>query len=121
MLAGVIIGKYTQSVLSHKLPAVVAETVFLSPSVFQPLQRDPFLDLNLFSLSWKIQKVIKEKKVSYPVWQDTTKPSAFETFKLKSVPTLFLIDQKRQIVAQWASKADHKAIEKQIQVLLNKK
>ena len=69
----------------------------------------------------KIQKVIKEKKVSYPVWQDTKKPSAFETFKLKSVPTLFLIDQKRQIVAQWAGKADHKAIEKQIQVLLNKK
>ena len=52
MLAGVMIGKYTQSVLSHKLPAVVAETVFLSPSVFLPLQRDPFLDLNLFSLSW---------------------------------------------------------------------
>ena len=69
----------------------------------------------------KIQTVIKEKKVSYPVWQDTKKPSAFETFKLKSVPTLFLIDQKRQIVAQWIGKADHKAIEKQIQVLLNKK
>lgn len=52
MLAGVIVGKYAQSVLSHKLPAVVAETVFLSSSVFQPLQQDPFLDLNLFSLSW---------------------------------------------------------------------
>ncbi len=69
----------------------------------------------------KIQKVIQEKKISYPVWQDTKKPSAFETFKFKSVPTLFLIDQKRQIVAQWVGKADHGAIEKKIQVLLNKK
>ena len=67
------------------------------------------------------QKVIQEMKISYPVWQDTKKRSAFETFKFKCVPTLFLIDQKRQIVAQWVGKADHKAIEKQIQVLLNKK
>ena len=71
MLAGVMIGKYTQSVLSHKLPAVVAETVFLSPSVFLPLQRDPFLDLNLFSLSWST--MLKKLALIVILIRDTNK------------------------------------------------
>ncbi len=72
----------------------------------------------------KIKKIIKKKRVSYPIWLAKPQPSAFEIFNLKSVPTMFLVNQQQQIVAQWVGKVDHEtikeAIDKQVQIAKRK-
>ena len=37
--------------------------------------------------------------------------SILEENQLKVVPTIFLIDTEKQIVAQWAGKANHQEVE----------
>lgn len=67
----------------------------------------------------KVKKVVKEKKASYPIWLAKSQSSAFEAFNLKSVPTMFLVNRKQQIVAQWMGKVNHEKIEKAIETELN--
>ena len=47
--------------------------------------------------------------------------SAFQSFNLKVVPAMFLIDTEKQIVAQWAGKTNHQEVEKHVLSLLNGK
>lgn len=47
--------------------------------------------------------------------------SILEENQLKVVPTIFLIDTEKQIVAQWAGKTNHQEVEKHVLSLLNGK
>ena len=67
----------------------------------------------------KVKKVIREKKASYPIWLANSQSSAFEAFNLKSVPTMFLVNRKQQIVAQWMGKVNHETIEKAIEIAVS--
>ena len=69
----------------------------------------------------KIKNFIKEKNISYPILHDAKKDSAFKSFNLKVVPTMFLINTEKQIVAQWTGKTNHQEVEKHVSNLLNKK
>ena len=62
-----------------------------------------------------IRKFVDKVGVSYPVFSDAAGTPAWHTFGIKAIPTLFLIDQDRQIVAQWQGSVDHKVVEKEIQ------
>ncbi|MBS10361.1 MAG: hypothetical protein CME19_02005 [Gemmatimonadetes bacterium] len=63
----------------------------------------------------KIRKFVDKVGVSYPVFSDAAGTPAWHTLGIKAIPALFLIDQGRQIVAQWQGNVDHKVVEKEIQ------
>lgn len=66
----------------------------------------------------KIGNFIKKRKISYPILHDAKKDSAFQSFNLKVVPTMFLINTEKQIVAQWTGKINYQEVEKRVLSLL---
>ncbi|MBD70508.1 hypothetical protein CMK21_10325 [Candidatus Poribacteria bacterium] len=69
----------------------------------------------------RLKILSKAKKISCPILHDAKRDSAFQSFNLKVVPAMFLIDTEKQIVAQWAGKTNHQEVEKHVLSLLNGK
>ncbi|NKB71658.1 MAG: redoxin domain-containing protein [Candidatus Latescibacteria bacterium] len=62
----------------------------------------------------KIEKFVDKVGISYPIFSDAKENPAWYVFKVKVLPTLFLIDPSSQIVAQWTGEIDHEQIRAEV-------
>ena len=67
----------------------------------------------------KIKKMVGKMGISYPIFVDTKQAPAWNLFKVKGIPAMYLIDRESQIVAQWSGKIDHENVEKEVLKLLD--
>ena len=58
----------------------------------------------------KIEKVRRKRGITYPLLWDAKVAPAWNAFKVKAIPAMFLIDPQGQIVAQWTGKFDHREV-----------
>jgi peroxiredoxin len=66
----------------------------------------------------KVAPFLKKKPVSYPVLLDNPKSPSYTAYKVKVLPSLFLIDREGNIVAEWRGDTKPAEIEKAIERLL---
>ena len=69
----------------------------------------------------KIKKMVGKMGISYPIFVDTKQAPAWNLFKVKGIPAMYLIDRESQIVAQWSGKIDHENVEKEVLKLLDER
>ena len=62
----------------------------------------------------KVRKMVDKLGISYPISLDAKQRPAWHQFKVKAIPAMYLLDEKRQIVAQWTGKIDHAKVEKEV-------
>lgn len=66
-----------------------------------------------------VEKLIAQKKVTYPIAMDSKDSPAWDAFRVKVVPSAYLLDRQGRIVAQWTgAAADPKEIETKLTDLL---
>ena len=63
----------------------------------------------------KIEKFLKKVKVGYPVFSDAKQNPAWNQFRVKAIPALFLVDADGQVVAQWTGAIEHDAVKDAIE------
>jgi peroxiredoxin/YHS domain-containing protein len=64
---------------------------------------------------------LKKHKITYPILFDAEENSAWEAYKVKVIPMMFLVDSQSQIVQQWVGETDMKEVERVVVSLLEKK
>ena len=69
----------------------------------------------------KIKKMVDKMNISYPIFIDAKQTPAWHQFKVKAIPTMYLLDRESQIVAQWVGKIDYEKVEKEVLRQLEKK
>lgn len=62
----------------------------------------------------QVPKFIAKHKISYPIFVDSEDEPAWEKYKVKVLPILFLIDRKGQIVQQWLGEVKAEELEREI-------
>lgn len=62
----------------------------------------------------QVPKFIAKLKISYPIFLDSEDEPAWEKYKVKVLPMLFLIDRKGQIVQQWLGEINPEELEREI-------
>ena len=86
------------------------------------MQRAKGLAILGVSIDEKGAKVVKpfiaKRKFAYPIAIDGGESPAWQAYRVKGIPALFLIDQKGQIVKQWLGKPDKKKVEEAVSELL---
>ena len=74
------------------------------------------------SIDEKGEKVVKpfiaKRKFSYQIALDTTNKPTWQAYRVKGIPSLFLIDAQGSIVRHWIGKPDKKEVEKAVVELL---
>lgn len=65
-----------------------------------------------------VKPFIAKRKFSYPIAIDGGESPAWQAYRVKGIPALFLIDQKGKIVKQWLGKPDKKEVEVAVKALL---
>jgi len=68
-----------------------------------------------------VEPFIKKHKITYPILLDAEENPAWEAYKVKVIPMMFLVDQKGQIVKQWVGETDMKEVERAVMGWLEKK
>jgi len=68
----------------------------------------------------KVGAFIAKHKIAYPILLDADENPAWEAYKVKVIPAMFLIDRRGQIVKQWIGEADFKEVESAVASLLGK-
>jgi peroxiredoxin/YHS domain-containing protein len=68
----------------------------------------------------KVEPFIKKHKIAYPILLDAEESPAWEAYKVKVIPMMFLVDPQGQIVRQWLGEADMKEVENAIAGLVEK-
>lgn len=68
----------------------------------------------------KVEPFIKKHKIAYPILLDAEDNPAWEAYKVKVIPMMFLVDPKGQIVKQWVGEAAMKEVEHAIAGLVEK-
>jgi peroxiredoxin/YHS domain-containing protein len=66
----------------------------------------------------KINKFLDRYDVSYPVYSDAKASPAWNEYRVKAVPAMFLIDRSGDIVAQWLGVVDHDAVAAEVAKVL---
>ena len=67
----------------------------------------------------KVRKFVASKNITYPIAIDSPKASAWERYRVKAVPSAFLVDGVGRILAQWTGAAAHASeLEERLQALL---
>jgi thiol-disulfide isomerase/thioredoxin len=69
----------------------------------------------------KIKKMVDKMDISYPISVDAKQAPAWNQFKVKAIPAMYLLDGESQIVAQWTGKVDHQEVEKEVLRRLDKR
>ncbi len=62
----------------------------------------------------KVPPFIAKHKISYPIFLDSADEPAWEKYKVKVMPMLFLINRKGQIVQQWTGEVAQQEVERTI-------
>ena len=65
-----------------------------------------------------VKPFIAKRKFAYPIAIDGGESPAWQAYRVKGIPALFLIDQKGKIVKQWLGKPDKKEVEVAVKALL---
>ncbi len=68
----------------------------------------------------KVEPFIKKHQIAYPILLDAEENPAWEAYKVKVIPLMFLVDPKGQIVRQWVGEADMKEVERAVAELTGK-
>jgi len=66
-----------------------------------------------------VEPFIKKHKITYPILLDAEENPAWETYKVKVIPAMFLVNQQGQIVKQWIGEAEMKEVENAVVLLLS--
>lgn len=66
----------------------------------------------------KVKPFIEKRKFAYPILLDGGKSPAWQAFRVKGVPALFLIDRQGRIVKEWRGKPDKKEVDEAVAGLL---
>ncbi|MDZ7268713.1 MAG: redoxin domain-containing protein [candidate division KSB1 bacterium] len=53
-----------------------------------------------------VQSFQQKHKLTYPIFMDDADKPAWETYRVKVIPAMFLIDRQRKIVQQWVNEPD---------------
>lgn len=62
----------------------------------------------------KIRKMVNRLGITYPILADSKPTPAWYRFRVKAIPTMYLLDREGQIVAQWSGKIDFEDVEKEV-------
>jgi len=68
-----------------------------------------------------VESFIKKHKITYPILLDAEENPAWEAYKVKVIPMMFLVDRQGQIVKQWIGETDIKEVERAVVSLLEKR
>ncbi len=68
----------------------------------------------------KVEPFIKKHEIAYPILLDAEENPAWEAYKVKVIPMMFLVDPKGQIVQQWIGETDMKEVENAIAGFIGK-
>lgn len=68
----------------------------------------------------KVDSFIKKHKIAYPILLDVGENPAWEAYKVKVIPMLFLVDRQGQIVQQWLGEMNMQEVESAASALLKK-
>lgn len=68
----------------------------------------------------KVKAFVKKHRLTYPISLDAKTNPAWETYKVKVIPAMFLIDASGQIVQQWTGEPDFKEVEQMVESLISK-
>lgn len=68
----------------------------------------------------KVEPFILKHKIVYPILVDTAENPVWETYKVKIIPMLFLVDRQGQIVQQWLGEMNLQEVESAASALLKK-
>lgn len=66
-----------------------------------------------------VEPFINKHKITYPILLDAEENPAWEAYKVKVIPMMFLVDRKGQIVKQWVGETDMKEVENAVVLLLS--
>ncbi len=66
----------------------------------------------------KVKAFVAKHGITYPVLLDAGDAPAYQTYGVRVIPAMFLIDQKGQIVRQWIGEADQTEVEATVAGLL---
>lgn len=68
----------------------------------------------------KVKAFAKKHRLTYPIFLDAKTNPAWESYNVKVIPAMFLIDASGQIVQQWTGEPDFKEVERVVENLLTK-
>lgn len=69
----------------------------------------------------KVRRYVTSRKIRYPIALDGTKNPAWDAFRVKVVPSAFLLDRQGRIVAQWTgAPPDPQALERHVEELVER-
>ena len=66
----------------------------------------------------KVRRMVQRRDARHPVLIDATDTPAWESYRVRVVPSQFLVDAEGRIVAQWSGRIDFDAVEAEITRLL---
>jgi len=61
----------------------------------------------------------KKHKITYPILLDAEENPAWDVYKVKVIPMMFLVDRKGQIVKQWVGETNMQEVESEVVLLLS--
>ena len=62
----------------------------------------------------KIRRMVGKLEITYPIFVDAKETPAWYQFKVKAIPSMYLLDGESRIVAQWTGKIDYEEVEKEV-------
>ena len=62
----------------------------------------------------KIRRMVGKLEITYPIFVDAKETPAWYQFKVKAIPSMYLLDGESRIVAQWTGKIDYEELEKEV-------
>lgn len=68
----------------------------------------------------KVKDFVKKHRLTYPIFLDAKTNPAWESYNVKVIPAMFLIDANGQIVQQWTGEPDFKEVEQMVENLIAK-
>jgi len=69
----------------------------------------------------KVKAFVAKHKIVYPILLDAEENPAWEAYKVKVIPMIFLVDRKGQIVKQWIGETDMKEVERAVVGVIDEK
>ncbi len=62
----------------------------------------------------KIRRMVGKLEITYPIFVDAKETRAWYQFKVKAIPSMYLLDGESRIVAQWTGKIDYEELEREV-------
>lgn len=62
----------------------------------------------------KIRRMVGKLEITYPIFVDAKETPAWYQFKVKAIPSMYLLDGESRIVAQWTGKIDYEELEREV-------